>query len=59
MAEIGITEDGTSGKLKIDDDKLTKVLKDNTAQRGHWWAMVKKQGITAKIAEIEEKLFGG
>lgn len=29
MVEIGIIQDGIFGKLKIDDDKLIKVLKDN------------------------------
>ncbi|EAP8968400.1 flagellar filament capping protein FliD [Salmonella enterica] len=51
MAEIGITQDGTSGKLKIDDDKLTKVLKDNTAAaRELLVGDGKETGITTKIA---------
>lgn len=51
MAEIGIAQDGTSGKLKIDDDKLSKALKDNTAAaRELLVGDGKETGITTKIA---------
>ncbi len=51
MAEIGIAQDGTSGKLKIDDDKLAKALKDNTAAaRELLVGDGKETGITTKIA---------
>ncbi|WP_348265662.1 flagellar filament capping protein FliD, partial [Salmonella enterica] len=51
MAEIRSTQDATSGKLKIDDDKVTKVLKDNTALgRQLLVGDGKERGITTKIA---------
>lgn len=30
LSQMGITQDGTTGKLKIDDEKLKKALTDNT-----------------------------
>ncbi|SUX73131.1 flagellar filament cap protein [Citrobacter freundii] len=51
MAEIGIAQDGTTGKLKIDDDKLAKALKENTASvRELLVGDGKETGITTKIA---------
>ncbi|MBF0031493.1 flagellar filament capping protein FliD [Citrobacter freundii] len=51
MAEIGIVQDGTTGKLKIEDDKLAKALKDNTASvRELLVGDGKETGITTKIA---------
>lgn len=51
LSEIGITSDGTTGKLKIDDAKLKKALDENTA--GTRELLVgdgKETGITSKIA---------
>jgi Flagellar capping protein len=51
LGEIGITTDGTTGKLKIDDTKLEKALKDNTAAtRQLLVGDGKETGITTKIA---------
>lgn len=51
LGEIGIITDGTSGKLKIDDTKLEKALKDNTAAtRQLLVGDGKETGITTKIA---------
>lgn len=51
MAEMGITQDGTSGKLKLDEEKLTKALKDNTVSvRELLVGDGKETGITTKIA---------
>ncbi|MQJ60893.1 hypothetical protein EIZ81_24765, partial [Escherichia coli] len=51
LNEIGIKQDGTTGKLKIDDDKLKKVLNENTASvRELLVGDGKETGITTKIA---------
>ncbi|HAV2023732.1 MULTISPECIES: flagellar filament capping protein FliD [Citrobacter] len=51
IAEIGITQDGTTGKLKIDEEKLAKALKENTAStRELLVGDGKETGITTKIA---------
>jgi len=51
MSEIGITQDGGTGKLKIDEEKLAKALKDNTAAtRELLVGDGKETGITTKIA---------
>lgn len=51
LGEIGITTDGTSGKLKIDDAKLKKALEDNTAAtRQLLVGDGQETGITTKIA---------
>lgn len=51
LSEIGITTDGTTGKLKIDDEKLDKALKENTtATRQLLVGDGKETGITTKIA---------
>ncbi|MCV5648245.1 flagellar filament capping protein FliD, partial [Escherichia coli] len=49
LNEIGIKQDGTTGKLKIDDDKLKKVLNENTASvRELLVGDGKETGITTK-----------
>ncbi|MBJ9836106.1 flagellar filament capping protein FliD [Citrobacter freundii] len=51
LNEIGITSDGTTGKLKIDDTKLKKALDENTASvRELLVGDGKETGITTKIA---------
>ncbi|HFE2534182.1 TPA: flagellar filament capping protein FliD [Escherichia coli] len=51
LNEIGIKQDGATGKLKIDDDKLKKVLNENTASvRELLVGDGKETGITTKIA---------
>ena len=51
LGEIGITTDGTTGKLKIDDAKLKKSLEDNTAAtRQLLVGDGKETGITTKLA---------
>jgi len=51
MNEIGITSDGTTGKLKIDDTKLTKALDENSsATRLLLVGDGKETGITTKLA---------
>ncbi len=51
MTEIGITQDGGTGKLKLDEEKLAKALKDNTAAtRELLVGDGKETGITTKIA---------
>lgn len=51
MTEIGITADGTTGKLKIDDTKLTKALNENaSATRQLLVGDGKETGITTKMA---------
>lgn len=51
LNEIGITSDGTTGKLKIDDTKLKKALDENTASvRELLVGNGKETGITTKIA---------
>ncbi|MDS1715594.1 flagellar filament capping protein FliD [Escherichia coli] len=51
LNELGIKQDGTTGKLKIDDDKLKKVLNENTASvRELLVGDGKETGITTKIA---------
>ncbi|HAT3903202.1 TPA: flagellar filament capping protein FliD [Citrobacter koseri] len=52
LNEIGITQDGATGKLKIDDTKLKKALDENTAAtRELLVGDGKETGITTKIAE--------
>ncbi|CAH6038926.1 flagellar filament capping protein FliD [Citrobacter koseri] len=52
LNEIGIKQDGTTGKLKIDNDKLKKALDENTAAtRELLVGDGKETGITTKIAE--------
>ncbi|QMR47362.1 flagellar filament capping protein FliD [Citrobacter freundii] len=51
LNEIGIKQDGATGKLKIDDDKLKKALNENTASvRELLVGDGKETGITTKIA---------
>ncbi|PWD16386.1 flagellar filament capping protein FliD, partial [Salmonella enterica] len=51
LNEIGISSDGTTGKLKIDDTKLKKALDENTASvRELLVGDGKETGITTKIA---------
>ncbi|MGG7053931.1 flagellar filament capping protein FliD, partial [Salmonella enterica subsp. enterica] len=51
LNEIGITSDGTTGKLKIDDTKLKKALDENTASvRELLVGDGNETGITTKIA---------
>ncbi|WP_058911186.1 flagellar filament capping protein FliD [Entomohabitans teleogrylli] len=53
LAEIGVTQDPTTGKLKIDDDKLQKALTDNSsATRQLLVGDGKETGITSKIAGL-------
>lgn len=51
LNEIGITSDGATGKLKIDDTKLTKALNENSsATRLLLVGDGKETGITTKMA---------
>lgn len=51
LTEIGITADGATGKLKIDDTKLTKALNENaSATRLLLVGDGKETGITTKMA---------
>lgn len=51
LSEIGIAADGTTGKLKIDDTKLTKALNENSsATRLLLVGDGKETGITTKMA---------
>ncbi|MDU4842011.1 MAG: flagellar filament capping protein FliD [Leclercia adecarboxylata] len=51
LSQIGITQDGTTGKLKIDDDKLKKALNDNSVDVQQLLVGDGKEtGITTKIA---------
>ncbi|WP_312384140.1 flagellar filament capping protein FliD [Atlantibacter subterraneus] len=58
LNEIGITADGATGKLKIDDTKLTKALNENSsAARLLLVGDGKETGITTKMAStIKEYL---
>ncbi|MBB3321112.1 flagellar filament capping protein FliD [Atlantibacter sp. RC6] len=58
LNEIGITTDGATGKLKIDDTKLTKALNENSsAARLLLVGDGKETGITTKMAStIKEYL---
>ncbi len=51
LTQMGITQDGTTGKLKIDNDKLSKALSDNSVDVQQLLVgNGKETGITTKIA---------
>ncbi|POU77499.1 flagellar filament capping protein FliD [Leclercia sp. LSNIH6] len=51
LNQMGITQDGTTGKLKIDNDKLSKALSDNSVDVQQLLVGDGKEtGITTKIA---------
>lgn len=51
LTQMGITQDGTTGKLKIDNDKLSKALSDNSVDVQQLLVGDGKEtGITTKIA---------
>ncbi len=51
LSQMGITQDGTTGKLKIDDEKLKKALSDNAVDVQQLLVGDGKEtGITTKIA---------
>lgn len=53
LSQMGITQDGTTGKLKIDDDKLKKALTDNTVDVQQLLVGDGKEtGITTKVASL-------
>ena len=53
LSQIGITQDGTTGKLKIDDDKLKKALSEHSVDVQQLLVGDGKEtGITTKIAGL-------
>lgn len=53
LTQMGITQDATTGKLKIDDDKLKKALNDNSVDVQQLLVGDGKEtGITTKIATL-------
>lgn len=53
LSQMGITQDGTTGKLKIDDEKLKKALTDNTVDVQQLLVGDGKEtGITTKVASL-------
>ncbi|HFQ8224561.1 TPA: flagellar filament capping protein FliD [Citrobacter freundii] len=53
LSQMGITQDGTTGKLKIDDEKLKKALSDNTVDVQQLLVGDGKEtGITTKVASL-------
>ncbi|EPQ0970849.1 flagellar filament capping protein FliD [Citrobacter farmeri] len=53
LSQMGITQDGTTGKLKIDDEKLKKALTDNTVDVQQLLVGDGKEtGITTKVATL-------
>ncbi|QCZ32623.1 flagellar filament capping protein FliD [Escherichia fergusonii] len=53
LSQIGITQDGTTGKLKIDDDKLKKALREHSVDVQQLLVGDGKEtGITTKIAGL-------
>ena len=53
LSQMGITQDGTTGKLKIDDEKLKKALTDNSVDVQQLLVGDGKEtGITTKVASL-------
>ncbi|MFA1281981.1 flagellar filament capping protein FliD [Citrobacter telavivensis] len=53
LSQMGITQDGTTGKLKIDDDKLKKALNENSVDVQQLLVGDGKEtGITTKVASL-------
>ena len=53
LSQMGITQDGTSGKLKIDNDKLAKALSENTVDVQQLLVGDgKESGITTQIGNL-------
>lgn len=53
LSQMGITQDGTTGKLKIDDDKLKKALSENSVDVQQLLVGDGKEtGITTKVASL-------
>ncbi|HCW7015601.1 TPA: flagellar filament capping protein FliD [Citrobacter farmeri] len=53
LSQMGITQDGTTGKLKIDDEKLKKALSNNSVDVQQLLVGDGKEtGITTKVASL-------
>lgn len=53
LSQMGITQDGTTGKLKIDDEKLKKALSENSVDVQQLLVGDGKEtGITTKVASL-------